>query len=476
MCQDVLVGGGGQEAPEMFGNSHPTTPQSSVVGIRGPRRIAIVAASAVMVLALPGAAAASFGPPVDIFTVTGDCFRQQVATDANGGATVVWTCETGTTTPLRRVKSRRIAADGTLGSIKNLTSATLNADSPQVSVDPTGRASAVWIFYDGQGAERVRTRTIATDGTLGTVNTLSAAGQVASHPHVGTDSSGRATVVWQRFDGANQRVQSRTIAADGTVGAVKTLSSAGQDATDPQVSVDPFGRATVVWQRFDGAKQRVQSRTIAADGTVGSISNLSAAGQDAGGPQLAGDSTGRATVVWARFDGTVNRIQSRPIAADGTLGSTRTLSAVGPEVSEPHVAVDPTGRAAVIWGRASDTTQFIRVQGRTIAADGTPGSTKWLSADGQHVNEPQVAIDSDGLATVLWTLEDLEIDEATDFSHIQARSIAADGTLGAVETVSADGVDADSPRAAGDPAGGAVIVWEKDNGTDETHGIQYARS
>ena len=66
-------------------------------------------------------------------------------------------------------------------------------------------------------------------------------------------------VVWDRSDGSHNRIQARTIAADGTPGTTQTLSAAGQDALAPLIAIDSVGKATVSWERWDGSDYRVQA-------------------------------------------------------------------------------------------------------------------------------------------------------------------------------------------------------------------------
>jgi hypothetical protein len=166
-------------------------------------------------------------------------------------------------------------------------------------------------------------------------------------------SSGTATVVWYRTDGTDLRIQARTVAADGTLGTLKTLSAAGENAQYAQAAIDPTtGQATVVWQRSDTAGNlRIQSRSITTTGTLGSTKTLSAATDDAENPQLAVDpSSGQAVVVWQRYDGSHWRTQARTVAANATLGTVQTLSAAGNDATTPDIALDPsTGNATAVW-------------------------------------------------------------------------------------------------------------------------------
>ena len=120
------------------------------------------------------------------------------------------------------------------------------------------------------------------------------------------------------------------------------------------------GHSTVVWYRFDGTVDRVQARTIDGDGTLGTVKNLSASGQGAFDPQVGVDSSGHSTVVWYRFDGTVNRVHARLIEADGFLGTTHKLSASGQDVAGQQIAVSPNGH--------------VRLSGNKPT---TPSSSRW---------------------------------------------------------------------------------------------------
>jgi hypothetical protein len=107
-----------------------------------------------------------------------------------------------------------------------------------------------------------------------------------------------------------------------------------------------------------------------------------------------------------------------------------------------------------------------RIQARRIAADGTLGSVKSLSATNEQADRHRVRMDTFGNATVVWELGD---DDYEDTS-IQARTVAPDATLGPVQTLSG-AVDANSPDLVVDPNDLVTVVWETSD-----IGIQYAKS
>ena len=102
-----------------------------------------------------------------------------------------------------------------------------------------------------------RPRCDPAGGSFGAPQTLSDPGEDALEPQIAVDSTGTAIVVWERFDGANLRVQAAVRPAGGSFGAPQTLSDLGQGAVTPQLEMSPDGNAAVVWSRYDGANARI---------------------------------------------------------------------------------------------------------------------------------------------------------------------------------------------------------------------------
>ncbi|MDQ3990774.1 MAG: hypothetical protein M3245_00485 [Actinomycetota bacterium] len=288
--------------------------------------------------------------------------------------------------------------------------------------------------------------------------TLSAAGQKADFPEVAVDQDGDAVIVWKAFDGANFRVQARRRSAAGALSPTQTVSAAGEDADYPQVAVDQDGDAVVVWARFDGTNSRVQARRRSAAGALSPVQALSVAGQSANRPQVAVDQDGHAVIVWQIWDGATWRVQARRRSAGGALSPVQTLSTAGQDAYYPQVAVDQDGHAVVVWQRFDGTT--FSVQARRRSAAGALSPVETLSAAGQNAHVPQVAVDQDGDAVIAWHGFD-----GTN-SRIQARRRSKAGALSAVKKLSAAGRDAHGAQVAVDQDGHAVIVWERHDGTN----------
>jgi hypothetical protein len=175
---------------------------------------------------------------------------------------VIFACVAMTVAVLFTVSSPAFATSGVPSAPVDLSTSGQDAYNPQVSVDSTGLAIAVWARYDGS-KNLIQSSTSQSGGTWSTPVDLSASGQDANSPQVSVDSKGLAIAVWNRSDGSNYIIQSSTSQSGGTWSTPVDLSASGQSAYDPQVSVDSTGLATAVWFRFDASGDSIiQSSTI----------------------------------------------------------------------------------------------------------------------------------------------------------------------------------------------------------------------
>ncbi|MGH2946320.1 MAG: hypothetical protein ACRDPC_08685 [Solirubrobacteraceae bacterium] len=119
-----------------------------------------------------------------------------------------------------------------------------SADYPQIAVDPSGGAIAVW-NASGGASDGIQARRIDASGTLGPVQDVTEAGELGSSPQVAVDAAGTAMVVW--IGVPDGRLRSRRLTPGGALEDSDDVSPAGQSAGEPGVAVDPSGNATVVW-------------------------------------------------------------------------------------------------------------------------------------------------------------------------------------------------------------------------------------
>lgn len=431
-----------------------------------PGRWAVVlAVLGSLVLAASAQAVPSWSEPVDLSTAGQDALEPQVAVDPNGDEAAVWARTNGSNYVIQA--TTRALGGGWLAPV-DLSLPGGEAFQPEVAIDPDGDATAVWRRSDGTKTI-IQAATRPSGGTWGAPVDLSLSGQSANEPQIAVDSTGGATVVWFS-EGTNDIIQAATRGPGGAWGAPVDLSLSGQDAVEPQVAVDPNGNATAVWRRSDGSHEIVQAATRAPGGAWQSPVDLSTAGQDSLEPQVAVDSSDKATAVWRVFDdengNNIDVLQAATRASGGGWESPVDVSVAGQSVVEPQVAVDPSGTATAVWrgydGTAYDIEAARRAAGGAWAA---PTEISAAPAEGENNAEPQVAAASNGDVTAVWyRSEGFGTDAHADI--VQAATRKAGGAWGAPVDLSAHGGDAAEPQVAIDASGNPAAVWRRSNGAN----------
>jgi hypothetical protein len=319
-----------------------------------------------------------------------------IAVAPDGTATVVWIrIEPGDTAVLER----RIDPEGELeDGINELGHSEDPHVFPEVAVAPDGTATVAWTATH-EGETAVEASRIAPDGTADPAPTELTTGS-SYQPHLGVAADGTATVVWQQFGEDKAVAEARQIAPDGTLGETLKLSSGVGSAQDPAVAVTSKGAAVVVWEDYywqeGGPPDEVlEERRIEADGTLEATVHLLSAEAGARAPVLAAGPDGSVTVLWSQ---SLNHLAERRIEADGTPAeSIYNVNSPAVDGIYPKVAVEPSGKALVVWGDGW------HVFFRRLGSDGTPlGSpTQVLKSDG-YVNVFGLGLGPKGVATPIW--------------------------------------------------------------------------
>ena len=155
------------------------------------------------------------------------------------------------------------------------------------------------------------------------------AGRNAELPQVAVDGSGAAVAIWRSFDGNNFVIQAASRPAGGGWDGPADLSATGHDGMDPRLALDAAGDATAVWSRFNGAKPAshsvIQAASRLAGGAWEEAVDISDPAQNAQTPAVSVDGSGTVTAVWSRFDGSDFIVQA---ASDpgGAAGGKRLTS------------------------------------------------------------------------------------------------------------------------------------------------------
>jgi hypothetical protein len=214
----------------------------------------------------------------------------------------------------------------------------------------------------------------------------------------------------------------------------------------------------VVWEQ-DGL---IVGRRVSASGVIGPLRTLSPG--RAMSAAVAVEPTGRALVIWNAVDGG-SQTMGRYFGMDGSLGPVLALG--GGAMDQPAIAMDRTGTAIAAWTDLNDKVIAKRIRpgyvspARIVAAAG-PGSTVKYA-------RVSVGVDRDGDATIAYRRT-----RTGEMPHVYARLLSRTDTFGAVLGVSpsADNVSLYSAVAT-DLDGDSVVVWSRQ--TSRTQSDAFAR-
>lgn len=198
----------------------------------------------------------------NVATVDAGC----APTAPGGDCTVVWHVG-GSLGPGDVIKAAtRAAAAGAFGAPQTLSSAGQPSRVPDVEVDATHRATAVWLHslpfapYFGWTPEA---SSAPAGGSFGAVTNIGTASNNsgASFVEIGTSLAGNAVVVWD--SGANG-IWASERSTSGAYGAPVSLGGAGATALRPHVGLDDAGNCIVTWSADDGPGQQAHTVVFAS--------------------------------------------------------------------------------------------------------------------------------------------------------------------------------------------------------------------
>lgn len=138
-----------------------------------------------------------------------------------------------------------------------------NAIFPQIAFDSSGNALAVWQQSDVTNRNIWSNRYTSGIG-WGTAQKIESddAGS-AQYPQIAVDSSGNALAVWYQYDGTKYNIWSnRYTSGSGWGTAQKIESDDAGDARVPQIAFDSSGSALAVWRQFDGTLDNIISNSF----------------------------------------------------------------------------------------------------------------------------------------------------------------------------------------------------------------------
>ena len=325
-------------------------------------------------------------------------FHPQITVDSSGLATAIWVSYDDTDS-VSIIQSSRLPRGGSWSIPENLSAADGFASDPKLTVNSTGLVTAIWITSDDSDNIIIQSSTSQSGGDWSEPVDTVLTGDRVEGPQVVADSSGLVTAIWTslNFVGDTKVVQSSKLPVNGVWSIPVNLSGVGVEARYPQVAVDSTGLITAIWSG-DGI---IQSRTSQGVGDWStSTADLIEIGQVAYSPQVVADSSGLVTAIWQRDNGTHYIIQSSTRPSGGAWSEPVDLSEIGQSATNPYITVDSSGLVTAIWQRNNGTHSII--QSSTRPSGGAWSEPFDLSEIGRNASESRVTLGSTGLVTAIW--------------------------------------------------------------------------
>jgi len=291
--------------------------------------------------------------------------------------------------------------------------------NPQIAVSTSGHALAVWEQADSTHI-RVRSNNYtatAASGTWGAADTTIDDGNMAAtKPQIAVDSSGNALAVWQQSNGAQTNIRSNRYSAAITGGewesSTRLVSDSLGNASDPRIVIDANGRALAVWQQSDGTRTNIISNRYSSTAISDAWGSVTAVESDNAGdasfPWIAMNANGTAVAVWQQSNGTRTNIRSSrytPIVTNGQWEMAIPMLSDGAgDASTPKVAIDNAGNATAVW-QQHDGTRYNIWSNRYIAnqSGGVWGAPSLVETNNAgDALQPQIAVASSGDALAVW--------------------------------------------------------------------------
>lgn len=418
-----------------------------------------ILATALVLSAFPASAVvSSWTTPVNLSQPGGDAETPQVVVDSTGRATAVWLMDKGDVTV---VQASTRPSGGTWTAPIDLSET--DSYGPQIVVDSSGLATAVW-SQSGEGEDLIWVATSQSGNEWSDPQPISPSGESSDNPQLVVDSSGLVTAIWQSYNGADTIIQSSTSQNVGDWSPIEDVSLTGLSAYFPSIALGPSGLAVAVWVLDDG-NYTIQSSASQTLGEWSDPENLGE-GNDSfvAKPQVVVDSTGRAIAIWSSYEALLYTVETST-SPDGIDDWTpaEALSLPGADGTRPQITVDSTDLVTAIWLRDDENGEDDIVQSSTSQSGAEWSPSVDLTEPGQDAGLPQVVVDSSGLVTAIWRREDVNGDD--DLIQVSTRARA--GEWSTPVDLSESGEPSFDPQVALDPSGNATAIWSRRIGSDD---------
>jgi hypothetical protein len=212
-------------------------------------------------------------------------------------------------------------------------------------MNSSGHAIAVWSIQDGITSIWAN----RFDGTSwGTAELIETETGEASSPQVGVDSSGNAIAVWQQNDGSVDNIMANRFDGMAWGSDAVLIETDTGGAYEPQVAIDSSGHAIAVWAQSADNVYSIFANHF--DGTIWGIAEkIEESTSGASDPQIAFDNDGNAIAVWYQSVGTFYNINANRFNGTGWGDAEQIETNADVGNIDPQVTFDSNGNAIAVW-------------------------------------------------------------------------------------------------------------------------------
>jgi Divergent InlB B-repeat domain len=396
--------------------------------------------------------AGAWSAPVDLSGASGNAESPTVAVDPAGDAVAAWKQRLAGS---EAIETAYKPAGGAWGAPEAVEFGSAVVETPAVAIDEAGHAVLVW--RQGVGGNHVIFATSRpAGGSWASPLAISSSALDAAAPDVAMSPDGTAVAAWQSSSGATSVVETNTLPLGGSWTGEEAISAPATVTEPPHVVADATGNFSAIWSRSGtGLVAEVAARPAA--GGWQAPEQVSTPALEAHAPQLAVDSAGDAVAAWYRFDGSVGSVEGTNRVAGGPWAAPVRLSPIGAEAEAPQVAMSPAGVAQVVWSGWNEATHNYQLRAARLQLNVGWEPSILVSRELDEAYGPHVAIDQSGHAIVVWNGEVSLGAEIMSSYRDEASPLAV--------TISGSGSGTVSSTPVGINCGGACTAWFPEGNT-----------
>ncbi|MFQ5935560.1 MAG: hypothetical protein ACE5LB_04025 [Acidiferrobacterales bacterium] len=349
---------------------------------------------------------AEWGTAAAIGTETPSAVSPQVAVDGSGNAMAVWQQQDGDRYSIRA--RRYHAASGEWGDAEVMETVALEAFTPKVAMAPGGNAAVVWLHYDGDRYQVWVKRYDAaaakwSDAQLISTTVLTSARAARAD----IDDRGNAVVVWYQENGGRYGVWAGHYDSTGGWSREVRLDMNTGIALFPRVAMDGRDNAIVVWYQEDGSRNNVWANRYDSVSGWNGAELIESSALDASAPQVAMSANGDGMALWYGWDGARYVLWANRFSGSAKRwGTAEIIEADNAGAAlDAQVTMDGDGNAIVAWQTHNGTLRTLWTK-RYDTVFGWGISQLIETVEAGFAERPQLAIDSDGDVMAVWAQSD----------------------------------------------------------------------